>query len=148
MPTNRRRRVCPRRPEIGAELTMDQEHHLLYGWFFFDDESFPDVESFAQAWHVFRDELMGKVESGYRPFAWWLVEHGKERPIINAWLPPATIEALRSDSPGFRKFSFLHTHMVGGPGLLPLQEPEHDYLRRLKLLTPLEKTLFTSEKRT
>jgi hypothetical protein len=130
-----RRRNAPRRrrPDL-AELTRDQEYHLTRGSFFFD--GIPDRADFEAAWEEHGERLLAEwVEEhpGTRPFAWWLLDHGEERPVTadgpNAagWEAAARAEAKR------HRFGFLHTDFIPA-----LQEPEEDYLRRLGLLSANE----------
>jgi hypothetical protein len=143
MPTNRRRRLQQRKPgfpntteAILADRNMVR--HLLTGY----GGTHPGVpsrletrEEFAAAWNLVRDELLPAFiaeHPGRRPLAWWIVDHGHERPILPDGLPSGVTEAcLRGDDSrrGEKRFGFMHTRMVP-----PLQELEIDYLDRMGLL--------------
>ncbi|SRR5579871_944495 len=144
-----RRRFPDRRTDF-AELTSAQEYELATGWPAIRPRGGPvrinspmagfrgnraDLEA---AWGLHRERMLKAwvaVSPGTRPFAWWLLDHGKERPIIRG---NATPEMIDSDRRG--TYGFLHTHALVGPlsDWGPWQEPEEDYLRRHNLLTAAE----------
>lgn len=135
MPTNRRRRPQSRRGDV-AELDFCHEYHLLHGYWMI--EGFETREEFEAAWDYHGERLLAEwVEEhpGSRPFAWWLIDHGKERPVIDG-RPTAQqfAAACREDIGGRVTFGFLHMHTEP-----PLQEDETDYLDRLQLLTDTER---------
>lgn len=129
MPTNRRRRQQRRRVDV-RELRRGEVHHLESGMCLL--QSFRgDLESFREAWHQHREEILAAFVArnpGKRPFAWWLLEHGKERPIVSGQYTPEQIDAERHDTRRRDTFTFLHSSHG-------LQEPETHYLRRHGLLS-------------
>jgi hypothetical protein len=131
--TNRRRRRPERRPDL-VELSIDQKHHLLDGWYFFDPLT---REDFELAWEMHGEALLAeyvKQHAGRRPFAWWLIDHGEERPIVN---PKWTREAALKFQTGHEaKFGFLHTHTWPA-----IQEDETAYLHRFGLLEAEERAV-------
>ncbi len=102
-------------------LTM----HLLQGSFFFPNSGFPDLESFRRGWELTRDVLLPQFceeHPNRKPFAWWLIDHGNERPLLDP-LPPGRSEAeIRRGIPPHR-FGFLHTHYSPA-----VQQDEETYL--------------------
>src|SRR5262245_2610738 len=134
MPRLKRREVIRR--ESLEQLTREQQLHLLVGWTYFE-AGFADAETFRQAWDLHRDALMEEFrceyrdESRARPFGWWFVDYGEERPIINPHFAADEIESLRRDDRRGEHFGYLHTSIFGGPDFGPLQENEWDYLERL-----------------
>lgn len=132
MPTNRRRIVQSRRLNV-ARLDYCREYHLLRGR--------PMIEGYAtrdeleSAWAIHGEALLAEwIEQhpGTRPFAWWLCDHGHERPVIDS-RPCAQqfADAMRREG---GKFEYLHTHTIP-----PLQEDEAAYLARHGLLTAAER---------
>jgi hypothetical protein len=121
-------------------MTTEQRRQLLRGYGFFPDEIFRDLESYAEAWELHRDELMAEFiakhrsETFIRPVAWWIVEHRRERPIVNPFLSESILATKRAEL-----FGYLHTHVYGGKGMYCMQESEPDYLDRLGLLTDEER---------
>ena len=103
----------------------------------------PDWQEIAvNAWEVHGERLtaqwIGK-HPGTRPALWWALDHGEERPVVNA--APEEQEAL------WRKmhtmFDVCHADILHGHGaapgeLLPWLEPQRDYLARHGLLTAAE----------
>lgn len=137
------RRESMRREDF-AELSIDQRAHLQMGYYWFDGY-FKDRESFAFAWSLHRDELTAdfrdknRSATFVRPFAWWLLEHKKERPIVSTLFSREDIERFRRRSRISNHYGYLHTHVLAGVEMEPLQEHELDYLERLDLLTDEER---------
>jgi hypothetical protein len=80
MPTNRRRRLQPRRHEIQSERTRQR---LLGGhdWQFLDGPDLTEAELKA-VWSELRDELLAehvREHPGSRPWAWWYWEAPESR---------------------------------------------------------------------
>ena len=126
-----RRRIQTRRSDL-AELDEEQVRHLSEGFHFFG--GFSDKTTFLEAWQIHGAWITEKwiVERpGTRPFGWWLAR-GEERPIVNRFMSDEAIQLKRDDP---EHFGFLHSHIFGGRGMLPLQEDETDYLERHGLLT-------------
>jgi hypothetical protein len=127
------RRARVRKPDL-SELSKDHRRHLETGLPFF--EGFADLDTFAAAWEIHRDEIMAEFiakNPGHRPFAFWLLDHKKERPITQPSLVgPGGVPYLRGQK---GKFGFLHTWIYGGPEWAEFQEPELAYLDRMHLLT-------------
>lgn len=135
MPLKPKRR---RRPDMSAEVILKNpslRRHLLAGMPFFHTDSgmFATVDDLRDAWELTRDVLLPKFieeHPGRRPFAWWLLDHGHERPILHENLAPyMTEEHLRRADRKEQKFGFLHTRTIP-----EFQEAERDYLERLGLL--------------
>jgi hypothetical protein len=139
MPTNRRKRLPRRRANV-AELSFGQRYHLERGFLMLS--SFGDLSEFKFAWRLHRATILPEfiaANPGRRPFGWWLLDHGRERPVTASWASPAEVEGFRHGGRVERKFGFLHTSILGGDGLgEPLQEPEDEYLARLGLLGAAE----------
>lgn len=140
MPTNRRRRLQARRPDV-AELTKWQRRHLESGHPLFRDAGFRDLETFTAAWELHREEILRDFIAkypGHRPFAWWVLDHRQERPIVN----PGPLAAACIAEERRRTFGFLHTSILipaPGPTFIPFQEPETAYLARKNVLTKAER---------
>jgi hypothetical protein len=135
MPTNKRWRRAARRTDV-SELTSDQRRHLEHGNSFFGGFG-GDLDAFSRAWEQHSAELLESFIDrfpGRRPFAWWLLEHRKERPILRTDIDPAIMRSR----PG--AFGFLHTAIHDGTGRNHLQEPEYKYLKRHGLLSDNEST--------
>jgi hypothetical protein len=137
MPTKRRMR--PHRRTDIEELDDSRLYELQTGHPLISVMSFDgDVELMRLAWEIHGEDVLADFiaeHPGRRPFAWWLFDHGKERPIVADWptWTPEVLASHRSDT-----YGFLHTEIFGGRSMEPLQEPETDYLRRLGLLTESE----------
>jgi hypothetical protein len=136
-----RRRVLEQRPDL-SDLTRDQRYHLETGLVFF--EGLPDLETFREAWKLYRDEILPafvREHPGQRPFAWWLLEHRKERPIVDARPDAKEWEKHeREDRWNRRRFGYLHTDFIPA-----LQEDETEYLARKRLLTAEERKLLLTD---
>ena len=123
------------------DLNFNQEYHLLTGKPFMYLHGINTRTELAVAWRLHRERLLPEFiqkKPGRRPFAWWLLEHGKERPIVgvNSW--ENTISIARAE-PCY--LGFLHTCAVGWTKdgrVESLQEMESDYLRRHDLLEQWE----------
>ncbi len=115
-----------------AELDASLRSDLESGSFFFD--SYETCEAMQEAWGAVGDELTTEFiaeRPGERPFAWWLLTHGQERPINpGSGAEPEFIERLRSGS----RFKFLHSRIWLGT-LTPIQQDETEYLQEHGLLT-------------
>lgn len=141
MPTNRRKRL-PRRRSNLDELDFDARYHLENGMPFLPESGFPnDLVAFTEAWRRHGEALLEEFLDKHprrRPFAWWFLEHGQERPIVGTFMTPDGIERLREENRPYA-FGFLHTAILGDckpdRSWTPLQEPEAEYLERLDLLT-------------
>src|SRR5262249_43497698 len=121
-----------------AELSPFQRRHLEQGHPLVPGEGYGRREDFEAAWRLHGEGLLEEwieAHPGTRPFAWWLLDHGKERPVVAPW---ATTEEVRRPRAEPGRFHFLHTEVYSGRRpdgrLQPLQEPEDEYLERLGLL--------------
>ncbi len=100
--------------------------------------SFETIEEMRDAWDAVRDDVLPafiEKHPGRRPFAWWLFDHGRERPLYRERLEGfCTEEQLRREQGrgDSSRFGFLHTQMWGSKGYF--QEQEEDYLARHGLL--------------
>lgn len=127
-----KRRIAKRRRE---ELDDCQRAHLLTGWFAVGLSGYltryRTREEFAAAWEQYREELLPEFiakHPGHRPFAWWLLDHGKERPMNAdgiAWTAKHG-DYLRYSCRFTETFGFLHKDQW--------QVDETDYLREQGLL--------------
>jgi hypothetical protein len=146
MPTNRRYRRHERRPDL-SELSADQRQELETGRPFFGGFK-RDRAALEEAWDLHGEAILAEFIAKHpatRPFAWWLLEHGQERPIVHPEPgPQEQLDALR-----VRTWNFLHTSILWGPldQWGPLQEPEPDYLKRLGLLEPGEYEAYQERER-
>jgi hypothetical protein len=139
-------RRAPRRRQQVSDLTQDQRYHLETGMFYQGGFG-ADLERFTAAWEEHGEQILAEFidrHPGRRPFAWWLLEHKQERPMIDRSVPAHRVEALRRADGRGNPFGFLHTRCYGGPAFGPLQEPEEDYLRRKGLLTSEERAALVS----
>jgi|SRR5580704_7109362 hypothetical protein len=139
----RRIPVRRRRPDLET-LDPTQESHLLYGWAF-GHGFIGDRDTFSTAWELHRDRLLPafvEAHPGQRPFAFWLVDRGEERPV----LPGQTISAEAEERARWgcngEKFGFLHTDFWPA-----YQELETDCLRRLGLMSRDEEAAWAKRKR-
>jgi hypothetical protein len=146
-----RRRAKSRKSDF-AELSIDQEMALLTGLNYFNDSPFPriasrvrnwqpeneNVEAFAAAWEIHRDRLLNEFiakHPGRRPFAWWALDHKKERPILGE-LPADQLALIRRQH---THYGYFHTEILGKfPEWSYLQEPQEEYLARKRLLREAE----------
>jgi hypothetical protein len=130
------------------ELSAEQLMHLAWGSTYFGD-GFTDADVFRQAWELHREDVVGHFNRTYRNqtyarcFAWWFCE-GHERPVVNPHFGLDEIEMARKGPKQADHFGFLATHILGGPELEPLQEPEWSYLGRLGLLTDEERVFLAA----
>ncbi len=150
MPTNRRRRLNRRRQDI-TELTFDHRYELLHGCPMLTSGGFQgDRDAFIRAWELHGERLTAEYiaeNPGRRPFACWVLEHKKERPIIIRDYDPGDLkqwEQLERETyggglTGGNAFGFLHSQCYGGRSFGPFQEEECDYLERHGLLTAAER---------
>lgn len=145
MPTNRRKRM-PRRRTDTTELTWEMRYHLEHGYGIFGDRL--TREEFEDAWDEHGETILAEFieeNPGRRPFAWWLLEHGEERPVVAPWATAKEVESYRSANCRRDTFGFLHTSVWAGKkpggGYWSLQEPEPFYLRRHGLLTAEEEEI-------
>lgn len=95
------------------------------------------------AWFANRDALLRDCNEGSRPWGWWQFEALEPRRVVRTEIlrdekagTPATI--VRGD--GFTR----HTRR---DGVVDVLEREDDYLQRLRLFTPRERTLRVWERR-
>jgi hypothetical protein len=122
-----------------AEIDFNQKQQLLTGrpfaWDLFGQ--LPTRDDFEQAWLIHGEKLTAafvQENPGMRPFGWWLIDHGIERPVVGQqWFTDEYREKLRAQG-----YGYLHTHAYGGPNFEPYQEEEQDYLFRHGLLTVAE----------
>ena len=137
MPSIRRRQRIRR--EDFEELDKFQIRHLIIGHPLLFWRAFKDIDSFSLAWESHRDELLPDFiakNPGHRPFAWWVCDHKKERPVIQDFEEESRVRRIDESFYPWR-FGFLHTSDWGrGSGCL--QQPEVDYLREHGLLTQSE----------
>ena len=135
MPTKRRRVRRQRRLDI-TELSIDCRYELETGVPFFDGFD-GDFDAFKAAWQMHGETILKEFvqeHPGRRPFAWWVLVHKRERPIIRR--PPEGEERLRGHH---TRYGYFSTHvLLLAPDWGPLQEPEEEYLARLKLLSKEE----------
>jgi hypothetical protein len=128
----------PRRPrkqqaaDTLAGLHRELRRDLECGYGFFQE--YETKEEMAAAWDAVGKELLREwiaENPATRPYAWWLFDHGKERPVIN----DSGEEYLARERREAR-FGFLHTSIWGRGGYFQ-QEPL-DYLIEHDLLEPGE----------
>lgn len=116
MPTNRRYRMCRRTPAYTPEMILsdaDLRHHVETGRPYF--AGFATVEEFADGWEAVRDVVLEDFVSrhpGRRPFAWWLLDHGTERPLLVDPLYGEPVTREHALSYSGVTFGFAHTHTV------------------------------------
>lgn len=129
------------RRRIEMELTPAQRSQLATGWVrpgMGGGDHFTTREEFAAAWAEHGPKILADwiaKHPGTRPFGWWLVEHGHERPIVaGCRLDAAEIDGLRSDK-FCETLGFLH---LRPGGFDDVQQPEREYLAERGLLTPQE----------
>jgi hypothetical protein len=88
-------------------------------------------ERFEELWAVFGGEITTDwiaKHPGTRPFGWWLLVHGKERPVVG--------EPIGRNEKFAHTFGFLHEE--AGFNRRGMQESQADYLRRHGLLSETE----------
>ena len=130
------RRVGKVRRAEFETLTQLQTDWLLRGTDWFGDTDLAsDIDASRAAWDLHRDTLLPAfiaANPGQRPFAWWIFDHRKERPIREGHgFAPEFFAEQRAET-----FGYLHTDIWRGPRFV--QEPQVAYLRRHGLLTPEE----------
>ncbi|MEX2141609.1 MAG: hypothetical protein WD894_20250 [Pirellulales bacterium] len=148
-----RRPLRSQRPDV-AVLSIDHEYQLDSGSTMLSSTEPMDLDTFKAAWEFHRDRLLAQYirrQPGRRSFAWWLLDHGIERPVVNRFTDEAELRR-ETDGGGCLRgascpFGFLHTHLYGGPDMLAFQEDETDYLRRHGLLTAVEEIALRRESR-
>src|SRR5262249_14989647 len=131
------RRLRERRPDI-SELGVDQRQELETG-IPFATGCRGDLLAFRSAWAIHGEQVTEEYvreSPGRRHFAWWLLTHGRERPIVADWADRAWVEAWGREE---NAIAYLHTSIFGGRGFEPFQEPEESYLDRCGLLTAEER---------
>lgn len=139
----RRREPIGRRPDL-AQLNDARRAELCDGHTYALDRSqgfLGNQEAFRRLWLNCREWLLPEyieLNPGTRPFAWWVIDHGKERPVVSTDPEaPYWLEVSRSKN----LFKFAHGQFYRGRDFSPLLEEEPACLRRLGLLTPAEKEL-------
>jgi hypothetical protein len=133
------RRKTKQRQQDFEVLDRFQIRHLLEGHPLLFWKGFKTIGDFAAAWTFHRDVLLPSFidqHPGHRPFAWWLLEHRQERPVVAAWATPEIAEAHRRIIPDFA-FEFLHNDCF--------QQSERDYLAAAGLLTAAELDALTKD---
>jgi hypothetical protein len=133
------RRKAKLRQRDFESLDRFQMRHLLAGHPLLAWKAFKTIEDFAAAWTFHRDELLPAFidqHPGQRPFAWWLLDHGLQRPVVAAWATPEIAEAHRRILPA-AAFGFLHNDCF--------QQSERDYLAESGLLTAAELDALTTD---
>lgn len=142
MPTNRTRRLNQRRHDV-QKLDFDCREELLHGGPMFDGGGFQgNVAAFKRAWEIHGERLTAehiKEHPCTRPFAWWVLTHRHERPIIIRDYP-GDLKEWESLQRAENMFGYLHTQCYGGPDFSPFQEEESDYLARHGLLSAAERS--------
>lgn len=134
-----RRKGPQRRRGTYETLSGNQEYQLGTGRALIPTDHFTTEDDMRVAWELHRDRLLPEFihkHPGRRPFAWWLFDHGEERPIVvdwPEWTDGAVVERMRRET-----FGFLHTEILGRGGET-FQEQERAYLSRVGLLTAEEK---------
>ncbi len=123
--------------ETLASLTEFQRMDLTLGYGFFDE--YETLEEMTAVWELVEDEIMDQwcaERPGERPYAWWLLTHKLERPIIGA-MGDEYVARRRREA----RFGYLNTHVWGQGGYL--QQPQTEYLIEHDLLLPGELERFT-----
>jgi hypothetical protein len=121
---------APCHPRI-AKLGPDLWFELCYGRVGVAAVIGGDLEMFKQAWNLHREAILEEwIERrpGTRPLAWWICDHGHERPFVKE-----PVEGREEFRRRYERFGFLHTSVWQGPleEWGTIQEPETDYLRRM-----------------
>jgi hypothetical protein len=122
-----------------AKMPGSLRQHLLSSWRGVGP-MFKSIEDFTEAWNSVREEVLpGFIarNPGSRPFAWWRVDHGLERPPIPAseWGEEITAEQMNGDRQTNR-----HWQTFGYLWNVDYLEPQGAYLQRHGLLLPAEDT--------
>ncbi len=135
-PVPKRRRKPP--ATALADLDRDLRRDLEKGRGFFAE--YKTIEDMQAAWAGVGDELLAawiEANPGTRPYAWWLLVHRKERPIVGQWATPEILDRERRDA----RFGYLCTSIwYGGNGHASsyLQQEPTAYLLEHNLLLPGE----------
>jgi hypothetical protein len=132
-------RRAPQRRPAPAELDADLRAELIFGVPLLGPGC-ADRDALAEAWALHGDTVLRDFvqrHPGQRPFGWWLLDHGKERPI-NPDVPDAVAARLREQN---TYYGYLHSSVLGkwAGTVTWFQEPEAEYLRRHRLLTSKER---------
>ena len=126
-----RRTARRRRATCMDDLLPSQRTHLVSSWRSIGP-IFRTLDEFTEAWDVVRDEVLERwiaKNPGSRPFAWWRVDHGQERPIVGDGLmfPGNEIQGMRNNNRHWQTFAYLWNFSY----LMP--QPE--YLERRGLIS-------------
>jgi hypothetical protein len=130
-----------RRVERFERLTIDLNRQLKYGnWFV--TKTLQSREDFVVAWRIHGKLITAEWPDDLsRPYAWWLLMHLKERPIVR----PQGEQVDRELRSQHERFGYLHTSIFVSrvPGECvdfgPWQEPEREYLVRNGFYKPKTK---------
>lgn len=140
------RRQRERRPELEV-LTDEQRRNLVLGTPMMCFSKPFTREEFDIAWSMHGEQLTREwieARPGSRPFGWWMVTHGQERPIINRFVEESVMRGNSEAKGGLVRsghapYGFLHTHAYIGRSLeKSFQQEEFDYLYERGLLDPDE----------
>jgi hypothetical protein len=132
-------RRAPQRRPAPADLDADLRAELLFGAPLLGPGCV-HRGILAQAWALHGETVLRdfiQCHPGRRPFAWWLLDHGKERPI-NPDVPEDVAARMQEQN---TYYGYLHSSVIGkwGGRLTTFQEDETEYLERHRLLTRQEK---------
>jgi hypothetical protein len=131
-----RRKMRDRRMDV-TDIDHNQEYQLCTGRPIVPFGHFATRDDFEAAWGQHGERLTAEFvreNPGRRPFAWWLLVHKRERPLVQpGMITDGWVKELRASH-----FGFLHTEICGGPNMDSYQEGECEYLHRLGLLEPGE----------
>jgi len=133
-------RAIRRRAERFELLTADIRRQLKFGnWFI--RETLQSREEFEAAWKIHGTMILADWPEDSRPYCWWLLEHGKERPIVR----PQGEQVDRELRAQHERFGYLNSGVCVSrvPGQCvdfgPWQEPEREYLVRNGFYKPKTK---------
>ena len=135
-PVPKRRRKPP--ASALADLDSDLRRDLEHGHGFFTE--YKTIEDMQAAWDAVGEELLAawiEENPGTRPYAWWLLVHRKERPIVAKWADQRPMDRERREA----RFGFLDTSLwCGGTGHESsyFQQDPTAYLVEHNLLLPGE----------
>jgi hypothetical protein len=143
MPTKRKRRESPRRYGY-YDLTPEREEWLTRGCLLINGHKFEDffesMDHCKQLWQKYRDKLMRcefefcwfgqpeKREAGWRSWGWWTFEAPEPKKKVMVRFPEDPIH------------DYVYPEHIQGPRWREEDEEDLDYLKRLGLLEPWEKT--------